>query len=371
MPKKAINFFAAVGVPRIIIVSFFLILMISASVLKMDIPVMMGDVIRRWAMYGILVLAMVPGVQCGIGLNFGVTLGIAAGLVGALTAIDMGFASPMVSVLFAILVGVAIATVFGYLYGLLLNKVKGSEMTVSTYVGFSVVALMNIMWLVLPFKAPASIWPVGGSGLRNTISLADSFGEVFNKIGGFYIGPKPDGGGITFLTQVEGNAAGYTFIPTGLILFFFLVCFLVWLFLRSKTGMAMAAAGANPAYARAAGINVNKMRVLGTTISTALGAVGIICYAQSFGFLQLYNAPLMMGFACVAAVLIGGASINRANISHVIIGTFLFQGILTVALPVANQIIPEGNLSDVVRIIISNGIILYALTKTGGGKSRE
>ena len=369
MPKKVKDFFAAVGLPRIIIVSFFLVLMISAATLRMDIPVMIGDVIRRWAMYGVLVLAMVPGVQCGIGLNFGVTLGIAAGLVGALTAIDMNFSSPVTSILFAVALGAVIASVFGYLYGLLLNKVKGSEMTVSTYVGFSVVALMNIMWLVLPFKAPASIWPVGGSGLRNTISLADSFGEVLNNFLGFYIGPSPKGG-IGIYRTVE-NASGYTYIPTGLILFFFLVCLIVWLFLRSKTGMAMSAAGANPAYAKAAGINVNKMRVLGTTVSTALGAVGIICYAQSFGFLQLYNAPLMMGFACVAAVLIGGASVGRASISHVIIGTFLFQGILTVALPVANQIIPEGNLSDVVRIIISNGIILYALTKTGGGKARE
>ena len=78
-----------------------------------------------------------------------------------------------------------------------------------------------------------------------------------------------------------------------------------------------------------------------------------------------------MGFHAVAAVLIGGASIGKANISHVILGTFLFQGILSVALPVANEILPEGNLSDVMRIIISNGIILYALTKTGGGSSRE
>ena len=75
----------------------------------------------------------------------------------------------------------------------------------------------------------------------------------------------------------------------------------------------------------------------------------------------------MMGFHSVAAVLIGGASIKRAKISHVLIGAFLFQGILAVALPVANKILPEGNLSDVIRIIISNGIILYALSKTKGG----
>ena len=106
-------------------------------------------------------------------------------------------------------------------------------------------------------------------------------------------------------------------VPTGLLLFLFFMCFLVWLFMRSKTGMAMSAAGSNPMFAKAAGINVNKMRLIGTTLSTVLAAVGIIVYAQGFGFMQLYNGPMMMGFNSVAAVLIGGASPKRASISHV------------------------------------------------------
>ncbi len=129
----------------------------------------------------------------------------------------------------------------------------------------------------------------------------------------------------------------------------------------------MSAAGENPHFARAAGINVHKMRIIGTAVSTALGAIGIIVYAQSYGFLQLYNAPLMMGFHSVAAILIGGASTKKATISNVIVGAFLFQGILAVALPVVNKVLPESNLPDVIRIIISNGIILFALSKAKGG----
>lgn len=48
-----------------------------------------------------------------------------------------------------------------------------------------------------------------------------------------------------------------------------------------------------------------------------------------------------------------------------LIGTILFQGLLTIALPVANKILPDSSLSEIVRIVISNGIILYALTKAG------
>ena len=58
---------------------------------------------------------------------------------------------------------------------------------------------------------------------------------------------------------------------------------------------------------------------------------------------------------------------DRGKISHVIIGTFLFQGVLTLGMPVANMLVPGTTLSETLRILISNGIILYARTKSGGG----
>ncbi len=363
------------GLPRTIIFSFFLVLMVTAAAYGMDILVLLGDILRRWGMYGILVLAMVPAIQCGIGPNFGVTIGIVGGLIGALISVEFrsngyydALTSPeaiaFVSIAVAVFLGLAISTVFGYLYGLLLNQVKGSEMTVSTYVGFSIVALMNIMWLLMPFKSPTSIWPLAGEGLRNTISLENDFSFVMNNFLGFTIGAE------TKMVDGVETLVGGMYVPTGLLLAFFAFCVAMYLFTKSRTGIMMTAVGSNQNYARAAGINVNKMRIMGTTISTALGGVGIILYAQSFGFLQLYNAPQMMGFSCVASVLIGGASIGRAKIANVLLGTFLFQGILAVALPVANLIIPEGNLSEILRIIISNGIILYALSKSKGGAKK-
>ncbi|MFR5601861.1 MAG: ABC transporter permease subunit [Lachnospiraceae bacterium] len=351
------------GLPRVIIIGFFILLLICASAFQMNMPQLLSDVIRRWGMYGVLSLAMVPAVQCGIGLNFGISMGIVGGLLGGIIVIQLHIAeipalvnihplfAQWVAILMAIAIGIALATVIGYLYGLLLNRVKGSEMTVTTYVGFSIIAVMNIFWILLPFTDGELIWPNAGQGLRNTISLASSYSEVMNNTLAFKIGSFE--------------------VPTGLLLFFFLCCFLVWLFMRSKTGIAMSAAGANPMFAQASGINVNKMRLIGTTLSTVLAAVGILVYAQAFGFMQLYNGPMMMGFTAVAAILIGGASPTKARISHVLLGTFLFQGIMALGLPVANQFIPESNLSEVMRLIISNGIILYSLTQTKGGASRE
>jgi len=332
------------GVPRLIIGMFFVLLCLLALILGLSLPTQLGNTLVRLGMNGVLVLSMLPGIQCGISLNLGMPIGIIGGLFGGLLCIELGF-SGIFGFLFACVVGIAISGVTGVLYGMLLNRLKGDEMGVTTYVGFSIVSLMCIGWLLMPFKSPVMKWPLG-PGLRTTIGLQDAYKHVLNNFLSF---------------EIFGMV-----IPTGLLLFFALCCFLMWLFLRSKTGIAMSAVGANPRFAAATGIDVDKMRILGTTLSTMIAAVGIIVYGQSYGFMQLYQAPRQMGFLAASAILLGGASTSRAKISHVIIGTFLFQGVLTLGMPVANALIPGSTISETLRILISNGIILYALTKSGG-----
>jgi simple sugar transport system permease protein len=99
----------------------------------------------------------------------------------------------------------------------------------------------------------------------------------------------------------------------------------------------LTAVGSNPVFARASGINIVRIRTLSVIMSTWLGAVGILVYQQSFGFIQLYMGPFYMALPAVSAILIGGASVNKASIPHVIIGTLLFQGILTMTPSVMNS----------------------------------
>ena len=339
--KKIIK---ALGIPRMIIGMFFVLLCIVALLCDLSLPGLMSSTLVRMGMNSILVLAMVPGIQSGIGLNLGLPIGIVGGLIGGLMAIEYQIGGWW-GFLFACVVGSIIAAVCGWLYGMLLNRLKGSEMSVTTYVGFSIVSLMCIAWLVLPFKSLELRWPLG-TGLRNTISMGSTFGKLLDNFLSFKIF------GIT--------------VPTGLLLFMILACFIVWLFMRSKTGIAMRAVGVNQRFAEATGTNVNRMRLIGTMFSTVLGAIGILVYSQSYGFMQLYTAPRQMGFVAASAILIGGASTSRCKISHVLIGTFLFQGVLTLGMPVANALVPQSTISETLRILISNGIILYALTKSGG-----
>ena len=124
----------------------------------------------------------------------------------------------------------------------------------------------------------------------------------------------------------------------------------------------------NPELRDAAYVRLNVEGYGGMIMSTWLGAIGILVYEQGFGFIQIYTAPFYMALPAVSAILIGGASVNKASIANVIIGTFLFQGIVTMTPTVMNSMI-HMDMSEVIRIIISNGMILYALTrKTEGSK---
>jgi len=246
------------------------------------------------------------------------------------------------SFIMAILIATPFALVLGALYGWLLNKIKGGEMMIATYVGFSSVSFMCMMWLLLPYHSPTMVWGFSGKGLRTTISLEGFYDKVLAN----------------FLQINIGNLS----IPTGTLLFFALLAFGMWAFLHTKTGTAMTAVGSNPTFARAAGINVDRVRLLSVVMSTWLGAIGILVYQQGFGFIQLYMAPFNMALPAVSAILIGGASVNKASITNVVIGTILFQGIVTMTPTVMNNMI-HMDISEVLRMVVSNGMILYALTR--------
>ena len=336
------------GLPRLIIAGFLLMLFIMAPIVGASLPMQITNTLNRFSWNAVLVLAMVPMIHSGCGLNMGLPLGIIAGLLGGTLSIQFGFDGGS-SFVMAILIATPFAVLLGGGYGLLLNKLKGGEMMVATYVGFSAVSFMCMMWLLLPYTSPTMVWGLSGKGLRTTISLQGFYDKVLAN-----------------WAQIK---IGDLVIPTGSLLFFAVMAFLVWAFFHTKTGTAMTAVGSNPAFARASGINVDKMRLLSVIMSTWLGAIGILVYQQGFGFIQLYLAPNNLTLPTVSAILIGGATINKASIPNVIIGTLLFQGIVTMTPTVMNSMI-HMDMSEVIRIVVSNGMILYALTrKTEGSRS--
>lgn len=349
MGKKIGDFINRIGIPTFAVGTLLVVLLVAAGVMGQSIPTLLSDILKRVGMNGLLVLAMLPAIKSGTGPNFALPVGIEGGLMALIVCMQFdldGWAlmggSAILCIVFCI--------ILGWLYGKLMNAVKGAEMTIATYSGFSIVAFFNILWLAIPFSNRKMGWMLG-NGLRETIQLKGFNGDkILSKFLAFTVG------GIT--------------VPTGMILVLGVFCLISWLFFRTRTGMAIFAGGQNPRFAEATGLNIDRNRIVANILSTILAGLGIIMYSQGYGYVQLYNGPLNMAFPAVAAVLVGGATASKASIPNVLIGVCLFQGLMTTAMPVMNQIFTGTDLSDIMRIIIQNGVILYALTKVKSGGDR-
>lgn len=388
---KVLDGLRSFGLARWTIVGLLLGVWILAGLATdLNMGRLLGDSLVRSGMWGILVLALVPPVRAGVGPNFGLTVGVVFGLAAGVSVMELVAPHPFgveawgpwdalargwSGFVLAHLIAIPIAAVAGLAYGWLLNRIPGQEMVVGIFAGFSAVGAFCMVWILAPLTSPELVWAFKGAEARNTLVLNDYFRWILDGAGEIQFGTfspnelGPDGKPLPF-RRPEG-----LYIPTGLIAYWLGACALMGLFFRTRLGTAMTVVGSNPSYARSIGISVSRMRILSVMVSTVFAALGIIVYAQSYGFFQLYMAPLWMPFQAVAALLLGGASIRRATILQAIVGVFLFQSLLTTSLPVVNAII-EGspyakvleNVPEIARIMIQNGIIIYALSRVMGGR---
>lgn len=336
------------GVPQIIIGSFMIVLFLVAGGLDMNISDLISASFTKFVMNGVMVLAMIPMINAGVGMNFGLPVGIVSGLIGMCCAIQLRLTG-LTGLLGAILFSIPIAIVFGYLYALILNQVKGKEDIAAIFIGYSLIPLMDFFWTVAPFTNREMLYPIGGSGLRPKISLENYFANVLEKAGSVTV-------------------AGVV-IPLGLLGFYACIALLVYLFFKTKYGTVMLAVGENETFCQLSGVKIKRVRTMAIILSTIIGAIGICVYAQSYGFVELYESPKSFAFPAVSAILIGGCIGKRAGVFQAVLGTYLYQTIYLLSAPIANIIlIPQ--MSEIIRMIITNGIILYAFLKQERGIKR-
>lgn len=189
--------------PQKIIAAFIAVMVLTAWHLKIPLGNLMNDVLVRLVMNGVLVLSLIPILNAGMGIHFGLPVAVTAGLLGMCVTIDLriggaaGFwASLGLSVPFSL--------VLGGVYASGMNKIKGREEIASAFIGFSVVTAMNMFWATAPFTNPVVLWPIGGNGMRPTISLQPFFAKTLNRMLAVHLGE-------------------FT-VPVGLILFFAACC---------------------------------------------------------------------------------------------------------------------------------------------------
>ena len=329
--------------------ALYLALLILGVTHRFNISTLLSGSLHFFGVWGVMTLANVPSIQSGTGPNFALPIGIVCGLLAMVLVLAAGFTG-MSFIIVAAIVAIVFGSLAGYLYGSLMNAVKGSEMAIAPYTGFAITAAFGLVWLAIPIRHPNMIFFLG-DGLRHQIPL-----DYFNA-------------NFILAEFLQFDLFGLT-VRTGELLVVFVACFLMWIFFRTKTGIAISAVGRNPMFARATGINVDRSRIIANMISTAVAAVGIIVYAQGFGFVQLYDFPMLLAFPAVASILVGGASAQRAKVTNVIVGTFLFQGLIAISIPVFSRVLEGADIVNPLRMVIQNGIILYALTRMskGGGK---
>ena len=120
-PSHLRDFYEKFGLPRLIISLFLLGLFILALIMKMDITLLLSASIDRIGMNGLLVLAMLPTLVTGVGLNFGLPVGFVCGLVGGVISMEYNLTG-FTGLFTAMLCALPLAIISGYLYAALLDR---------------------------------------------------------------------------------------------------------------------------------------------------------------------------------------------------------------------------------------------------------
>ena len=114
--------------------------------------------------------------------------------------------------------------------------------------------------------------------------------------------------------------------------------------------------------ARDAGINVERTRIISIVMSTVLAGFGMIIYLQNMGNISTYSSHSQIGMFCIAALLVGGASVDKASIGNVFLGVTLFHLMFIVAPAAGAHITGDSMIGEYFRVFVSYGVITVALT---------
>ena len=304
---------------------------------------LLNEIITRMGRNLFLVLCLLFPIMAGMGLNFAMTLGAMGAEIAVILVADWQIWG-IPGVVLAMILSIPFSAFLGFICGTLQNMAKGREMITSYIMNYFIggwyqFVVLYVMGSVVPI-IHASIMLPRGYGIRNTVSLLhmrqclDDLLAV--RIGGVKI-------------------PVLTFILVGL-----LCLFIVW-FRRTKLGQDMRAVGQDMQVAKDAGINVDRTRVISVVMSTVFAGFGMVIYLQNMGNLPTYTGHAQIGMFCIAALLIGGASVERASIGNAFLGVVLFHLMFIVAPNAGAFITGDTMVGEYFRVFLYYGVITVAL----------
>ena len=308
------------------VVIIFLVLTVAAiAPSRLSLVYIFQELITRLGRNSFLVIALLLPIYAGMGLNFAMTLGAMAGQIGLIFAVDWSVAGWQ-GLVFAFLFGLPIAILLGWICGSVMNKAKGREMVT----GYILAFFINGIYQFFVLYMMGSVIP-----MRSSVRLA------LDNILMLRIGPFS--------------------VPVATFLVIAALCVFILWFKKTKLGQDMRAVGQDMAVADAAGIPVERTRIVAIIISTVLACAGQIIFLQNMGNLATYNAHDQTSFFAAAAILVGGASVTHASIANVFIGVVLLHAMFIVS-PLAGQnLFGSAMIGEYFRQFIGYGVIALSL----------
>ena len=304
---------------------------------------LLNEIMTRLGRNAFLILSLLIPIMAGMGLNFGMTLGAMAGQIGLILVADWQIWG-IPGLVLAAIISIPISILLGLMCGVLLNRAKGREMITSYIISFFVngvymLVVLYMMGPIIPIAHNTLKLP-RGYGIRNTVSLLPMRQTIDNALAIYVGGVK---------------------IPVLTLIIIAVAClFIVW-FRKTKLGQDMRAVGQDMEVARDAGINVERTRIISMVISTVFAGFGMIIYLQNLGNFPTYSAHTNVGMFCIAALLVGGASVEKASIGNVFLGVILFHTMFIVAPRTGTVITGDSMIGEYFRVFVSYAVITIAL----------
>lgn len=334
-------------------IMFIIICIVCIPLSGFSTSYLLNEIVTRIVRNTFLILSLLIPIMAGMGLNFGMTLGAMAGEIALIFTSDWQIWG-IPGVVLAMILSIPISIILGVICGNLLNKSRGREMITSYIISFFIngiyqLVVLYMMGPIIPIIHQSIKLP-RGYGIRNTVSLLNLRQSIDNLI--------------------TINILGVKIPVVSFIIIFALCLFIVW-FTKTKLGQDMRAVGQNMEVARAAGINVERTRIISIVMSTVLAGFGMILYLQNMGNIATYSSHSQIGMFCIAALLVGGATVDKASIGNVFLGVILFHLMFIVAPKAGTVITGDSMIGEYFRVFISYGVITLALVMYEAKKHKK
>ena len=337
--KKVLNFLGNNAVP----IMFILIIAVCIPISGFSTTFLLNEIMTRLSRNAFLILSLLIPIMAGMGLNFGMTLGAMAGEIALILTTDWQIWG-IPGVVLAMIMSIPISAALGLLCGKILNAAKGREMITSYIISFFTNGLYQLVVLYMM----GSIIPI----IHSSIKLPRGYG-VRSSVDLTRIRKCLD-------NVISLNIAGVK-VPVMTLLVIALMCAAIVWFRRTKLGQDMRAVGQDMDVARDAGINVERTRLISIVISTVLAGLGMVIYLQNMGDMATYSSHSQIGMFCIAALLVGGASVDRASIGNVFLGVILFHTLFILAPSAGTKVTGNEMIGEYFRVFVSYGVITVAL----------